>query len=343
VGAEAELAIAPPYWTATWELFAWMGHRRFARHWSVPQIRYELQDRYSVEVSADWIEDYLRRYQIIVAAREGDLERLRKEYTDIAEVVLTIDGLQPEKGHETVYVVRELRLGRVWFAQPLLSSSMAEVRGLFERSKRMIEALGKRVLCWMSDKQDAFLKGVEEVFPGVTHRYCNNHFLRDLAKPVLEKDSHAKVQMRRKVRGLREIEKRMLEDRRAAEGDEKPPSSGAREQDGPALDSEPTRDDRQGNSAEHVDESKSASLESSSAMVAEASTIQREVVLSYCGVVRGILNDDQGGPLSPPGQRMNAALGEVQDSIKRCLGEKKGVPTTRRQKRCRIPRSVPVR
>jgi hypothetical protein len=26
----------------------------------------------------------------------------------------------------------------------------------------------------------------------VPHRYCDNHFLRDVAKPVLEADSHAR-------------------------------------------------------------------------------------------------------------------------------------------------------
>jgi len=40
-----------------------------------------------------------------------------------------------------------------------------------------------------------------------------NHFLRDLAEPVLEEDSHAKVQMRRKVRGLRSIEQAVLRER----------------------------------------------------------------------------------------------------------------------------------
>ena len=45
------------------------------------------------------------------------------------------------------------------------------------------------------------------------HRYCQNHFLRDVAKPVLEADSHAKVKMRKKVRGLRGIEKEVLEER----------------------------------------------------------------------------------------------------------------------------------
>ena len=54
------------------------------------------------------------------------------------------------------------------------------------------------------------MTGIAAEFPGVPHRYCDNHFLRDLAKPVLEADSHAKVQMRRKVRGLRKIEQAVL-------------------------------------------------------------------------------------------------------------------------------------
>jgi hypothetical protein len=48
------------------------------------------------------------------------------------------------------------------------------------------------------------------------------------------------------------------------------------------------------------------------------------VVLAYCAAVRGILNDDQGGPLHPPGLRMAEALGEVQESLQRNLGGKKG-------------------
>src|SRR5208337_2673126 len=49
-----------------------------------------------------------------------------------------------------------------------------------------------------------------------------------------------------------------------------------------------------------------------------------DVILEYCTVVRGILNDDQGGPLHPPGLRMAEALGEVRDSIQQNLDEKKG-------------------
>ena len=128
-------------------------------------------------------------------------------YADVDAVVLAIDGLQPEKGHETLYVVRELERKRVWFAEALLSSAAAEVQQLLVQAQSWAAGLGKPIRLWLSDKQEAFVRGIAAEFPGVPHRYCANHFLRDVAKPVLEADSRAKVQMRRKVRGLRLIER----------------------------------------------------------------------------------------------------------------------------------------
>src|SRR5258708_36518329 len=136
-------------------------------------------------------------------------------YRRLKSLVLTIDGLQPEKGHETLYVVRELNAKRVWFAEALLSSSADEVQRLLRKARDWASQLGLPVQLWLSDKQDAFVKGIAAEFAGVPHRYCANHFLRDLAKPMLEADSRAKVQMRSKVRGLRAIEREVLEQRHA--------------------------------------------------------------------------------------------------------------------------------
>jgi hypothetical protein len=49
-----------------------------------------------------------------------------------------------------------------------------------------------------------------------------------------------------------------------------------------------------------------------------------EIVLDYCAAVRGILNDDQGGPLHPAGLRMSEALQNVRDALERNLRAKKG-------------------
>jgi hypothetical protein len=214
-----ETLIAPPHWLLGWDAFAHLGQARLARHMSVPEIQEELRESYDIKLSEDCIEDYIAKYQAILAARQRDPAMLKKAYKDIQSVILTIDGLQPEKGHETLYTVRELNAKRVWFAAPLLSSSQAEIRKLIVEAKAMADQLGKPISAWMSDKQDAFVTEIAKVCPSTPHRYCRNHFQRDVAEPVLEVDSHAKVKMRKKVRGLRTIEKNVLE-RRAAVSEE---------------------------------------------------------------------------------------------------------------------------
>jgi hypothetical protein len=262
VPREEEL-LTMPRWKIGWDIFSWIGFRRYKRHWSVPQIRDELLDGYDILLSDDSIEDYLRKYQNMVAAKHQDLKSLKELYAGVNEVDLTIDGLQPEKGHETLYVVRDLTKQIIWFAEPLISSSNEEVRDLFKRAKTQCEELGLTVRSWMSDKQAAFLFGIKNEFPKSIHRYCQNHFIRDLADSMSDIDSKAKVQMRKKVRGLRTLEKAIL-----------------------------------------------ASVRSEELKQNEAN-----VVLDYCTVIKGVLNDNKGGPLNPTGYRMYNALQEVYDSL----------------------------
>src|SRR4029077_20740254 len=220
---EAELSISLPRWCMGWDVLCWLGHRRFARHWSVPQLRAELKDTHQIMLSDDAIEHSIGLYQTMLTARQQDPERLAEDYRDIEVWVLTLDGLQPEKGHETLYVVRELMGKRVWFAEPLLSSATQEVRRLIDLARQWAERLDKRARVGESDKQDAFVKAIAAEFEGVPHRYCKNHFLRDVAQTVLEMDSRAKVKMRRKVRGLRAIERCVLAERRQATAPEPTP------------------------------------------------------------------------------------------------------------------------
>jgi hypothetical protein len=107
---------------------------------------------------------------------------------------------------------------------------------------------------------------------------------------VLETDSRAKVQMRRTVRGLRTIEREVLAARRGPDRPQCPESQSA--------DTPPA--------AVQTDED------------------AQDVVLDYCAAVRGILNDDQGGPLHPPGLRMAEALADVHASLQRNVAAQKG-------------------
>jgi len=331
---EAELSLSMPRWCIGWDVFCWLGHRRFARHWSVPQLRLELKDTHQIRVADDAIARDIGLYPTMLAARQQDPERLAAAYKEIEALVLTIDGLQPEKGHETLYVVRELTSKRVWFAEPLLSSAEQEVHRVVVLARQWAERLAKPVRAWMSDKQDAFVKAIATEFPGIPHRYCQNHFLRDVAKPVLDIDSQAKVTMRSKVRGLRAIERRVLDERRQAVASASPPPpappQGAATSTAalpasvtPATVAPP---EPGASSAWGLLQTDNA-LEATSWATTEAAAVEvaaGEVVLGYWAAVRGILNDSQGGPLHPPGLRMSEALQEVRDSLDRNLGAHKG-------------------
>ena len=282
VGPEAELTIAMPYRVLGGAVFCWLGHRRFARHGSVTHMRHERKDRFGLALSGDAVEQYVRRAQQMVAPRRHDPDEFHKGYQGAKGLVLSIDGLQPEKGHEPLYVVREIGRKRVWFAPSGLSNTAAERKHVFERAETMADELGVPVRCRVSDKPRALVRGIAQVFAGGPHRYGDDHFLRDLAKPMLEADRHAKVQMRKRVRGRRKIEP----------GVEAP-------QPGPET--------------------------VATTAVVSSSNVTRD----FCAAVRGLLNDNTGGPLHPPGERMGEARIEVREAIRPNPGAKKGGPRRR--------------
>src|SRR5262249_20904172 len=157
----------------------------------------------------------------------------------------------------------ELTQKRVWFAEALISATADEVRRLIAKAKEWADGLGKPVVLWLSDRQDAFVTGIAAEFPDVPHRYCQNHFLPDVAKPVLALDRPTKVPMRQKVRGLRKIEQAVLKRHNVALSEN--PAHG----DAPATITVPV---------DPADPPQSA---------ADAASA---VVLEYCAAVRGILN-----------------------------------------------------
>ena len=151
-------------------------------------------------------------------------------------------------------------------------------------------------------------------------------------------DSGAKVKMRRKVRGLRAIERQVLKERRspgAPESNaqhEKPNPAGTPRVDPPDAAVAPMAaapqpcppSDPDVIRPEHFLEATGVAGAGDVRVGEEAG----EVVLGYCAAVRGILNDSQGGPFHPPGLRMSEALQDVRGSLDRSLqGKKGGLPS----------------
>jgi hypothetical protein len=127
--------------------------------------------------------------------------------------------------------------------------------------------------------------------------------------------------MRKHVRGLRAIEREVVAQRRQ-------PQAPAQVQ--PAVTPAPAEAAASGSAGAGVGEgatlAQATTLDAappcsggSAAPTPAGNATAAQVVLDYCAAVRGILNDDQGGPLHPPGLRMAEALGEVQESLQRNL------------------------
>jgi len=66
------------------------------------------------------VTNLLHRYEELLALRLGDPARLRGRLGRQERAVLAIDGLQPDVGHEVLWVLREVLSGEVLLARSLL-------------------------------------------------------------------------------------------------------------------------------------------------------------------------------------------------------------------------------
>src|SRR4051812_4208173 len=187
------------------DVIALVGRLRHAEHRSVPEIHAELVRR-GVPICPRSVGNLLDRYDELLALSCSDAVRLRRITTAAGRVVLAIDGLQPDVGHEVLRVFRDVLSGEVLLARSLLSSTRDDLAELIREVKQALEV---PIVGVVSDGQDSIRKAVKVALDGVPHQLCHFHYLREAAKPVYEAGRHAKVQLKKKVRGIRPIERRV--------------------------------------------------------------------------------------------------------------------------------------
>jgi Transposase, Mutator family len=202
---EQEGAFALPQGEFGLDVIALVGALRHAEHRSVPEIHRELLGR-GVDVSERTVTNLLDRYEELVALRLSDREGLRHRLEEQGRAILAIDGLQPDVGHEVLWVVRECLSGEVLLARSLLGGTQGELVPLLREAAHILPVPIKGVI---SDGQHAIRKAVESTLPGVPHQLCQFHYLREAAKEVYEADRHAKKKLKKHVRGVRPIERKL--------------------------------------------------------------------------------------------------------------------------------------
>jgi hypothetical protein len=187
------------------DVIALVGRLRHAEHRSVPEIHAELVRR-GVPICVRSVGNLLDRYDELLALSCSDAERLRRITAEAGRVILAIDGLQPDVGHEVLWVLRDVLSGEVLLARSLLSSRQDDLAELIAEVK---DALPTPIVGVVSDGQTSIRNAVKQALDGIPHQLCHFHYLREAALPIYEADRHAKVQLKKKVRGIRPIERKV--------------------------------------------------------------------------------------------------------------------------------------
>lgn len=211
---EAEGRFALPRHEFGFDVIAWVGHLRYRQHRSIPEIGTHLIGR-GVRVAERTVLNLLDRYDELLAVVLTDDQRLRSVLADQKRVILGIDGLQPDVGHEVLWVVRDCLSGEILAAKAMLSARRKDLIGWLSEVKK---ACPVAIAGIVSDGQHTIRQAVGAVFPDVPYQLCQFHYLREAARPIYEADRHAKKELKKKIRGVRAIERR-VENRSGAEAE----------------------------------------------------------------------------------------------------------------------------
>lgn len=185
------------------DVIALVGALRYREHRSIPQIHQHLQ-AHNVSISERTVTHLLSRYDELVSLWLKDRSRLKAITKKEGRVILAIDGMQPEVGHEVLWVIRDCLSGEILLAKTLLSSRNEDLAALLLEVSQTLDIPIDGVV---SDGQQSIRKAVEVALPGIAHGLCHFHYLKEAAKVIYEADRHAKKELKKHLRGIRPIER----------------------------------------------------------------------------------------------------------------------------------------
>jgi len=202
---EEEGRLALPKHEFGLDVITLIGTLRYVQHRSVPEIYQELGQR-RVALAPRTVLNLLERYDELVALSLTDTTRLQRITAVQGRVILALDGLQPDVGHEVLWVLRDCLSSEVLLARSLLSATQDDLATLLHEVRQGLQV---PIVGVITDGQPSLRAAVAQALPGVPHQLCHFHFLREAAKPIYEADRHAKKTLKKRVRGIRPIERKL--------------------------------------------------------------------------------------------------------------------------------------
>ena len=187
---EAEGRLALPKHEFGLDVIACVGTLRYAQHRSLPEIHEHLRHR-GVAVALRTVTHLLERYDELLTLSLTDTARLQRITQAQGRVILALDGLQPDVGHEVLWVLRDCLSGEVLLACSLLSAAQPDLAALLRTVQQTVQV---PIVGIVSDGQLSIRGAVAEVFPNVPHQLWHFHYLREAAKPIYDADRQERTQ-----------------------------------------------------------------------------------------------------------------------------------------------------
>lgn len=194
--AEAD-GLALPGFTFGLDIILLVGHLRLGEHKTVDEIHRLLMERLaplSQTISRREILFLFEAYSALLRAgtEVKDDEEWKEQVRKNKGMVLSIDGIQPDKGNETIYLIRDVLTGRILTAENVTESTKERLKELLAP----VVALELPVIGVISDAQPTELQAVAELWPNTPHQICQFHALREAGRLIYNADHRVKTDMR---------------------------------------------------------------------------------------------------------------------------------------------------
>lgn len=192
------------------ELVVRIGYQHFWQHQTMYEIHNWLASDLHLEISKRAVAYLLVDFLALLRAAQP--AKIQSKLKPLQAVIIGVDGMQPEKGNDCLYIVRELQCGVTLLAENMEESSQDTLcERIFEPLKDLIQELR---LSWggvISDAQETLRLAIAKSLPGTPHQACQSHCLRDAGKLTFEADRAMKTDLKASFRhAVHRLRKRIL-------------------------------------------------------------------------------------------------------------------------------------
>jgi len=196
-------ALALPGFTFGLDIVIRVGQLRLSKHLTLDEVHETLQQdlsRQNVTISRREIMYLFEAYCSLLRAaqqpsEDPEFQQWRARVQANGGLIISIDGIQPDKGNETLYLVRDVLTGRVLVAENVASSETEMMKQVLSP----VVKLGLPVLGVISDAQHSERLAVAQLWPEVPHQTCQFHYLREASRPIYDVDRSLRTAMRKTI------------------------------------------------------------------------------------------------------------------------------------------------